>query len=138
MIGTWHGAEVPTGHPMDGLLEASGWWGKQFIDAETVRDVSLAVSGLLTEKIGRPSVYPPAPDFLFQPPTSYGPKIWAYDTDADKYRRALYTFRYRSVPYPAFESFDAPRGDVACVRRPRSNTPPSQPTTSGTSSNAAQ
>ena len=36
MIGTWHGAEVPTGHPMDGLLEASGWWGKQFIDAETV------------------------------------------------------------------------------------------------------
>ncbi|MEN4447123.1 DUF4334 domain-containing protein [Mycobacterium sp. SM3041] len=36
MIGTWHGAEVPTGHSMDGLLEASGWWGKQFIDAETV------------------------------------------------------------------------------------------------------
>lgn len=36
MIGTWHGAEVPTGHPMDGLLEASGWWGKQFVDAETV------------------------------------------------------------------------------------------------------
>jgi hypothetical protein len=93
------------------------------VDAETVRDVSLAVSGLLTEKIGGPSVYPPAPEFLFQPPTSYGPKIWAYDTDADKYRRALYTFRYRSVPYPAFESFDAPRGDVACVRRPRSNTP---------------
>ncbi|MDH6244921.1 DUF4334 domain-containing protein [Mycobacterium sp. OTB74] len=36
MIGTWHGAELPTGHPMDGLLETSGWWGKQFIDAETV------------------------------------------------------------------------------------------------------
>lgn len=36
MIGTWHGAEVPTGHPMDGLLEATGWWGKQFIDTETV------------------------------------------------------------------------------------------------------
>ncbi|WP_428305515.1 PSD1 and planctomycete cytochrome C domain-containing protein [Lacipirellula sp.] len=93
------------------------------VDAETVRDVSLAVSGLLTQKIGGPSVYPPAPEFLFQPPTSYGPKIWDYDAGADKYRRALYTFRYRSVPYPAFESFDAPRGDVACVRRPRSNTP---------------
>ncbi|MBL9161772.1 MAG: PSD1 domain-containing protein [Planctomycetaceae bacterium] len=93
------------------------------VDAEMVRDVSLAVSGLLTERIGGPSVYPPAPEFLFQPPTSYGPKVWAYDTDADKYRRGLYTFRYRSVPYPAFESFDAPRGDVACVRRPRSNTP---------------
>src|SRR4051794_36791954 len=32
MIGTWHGAELPTGHPLDGLLEASGWWGKQFVD----------------------------------------------------------------------------------------------------------
>jgi GXWXG protein/Domain of unknown function (DUF4334) len=36
MIGTWHGAELPTGHPMDGLLEASGWWGKHFADTETV------------------------------------------------------------------------------------------------------
>ena len=36
MIGTWRGAELPTGHPLDGLLEASGWWGKQFIDAESV------------------------------------------------------------------------------------------------------
>src|SRR5689334_14811230 len=36
MIGTWHGAEMPTGHPLDGLLEASGWWGKRFVDAETV------------------------------------------------------------------------------------------------------
>jgi hypothetical protein len=36
MIGTWHGAELPTGHPMDGLLAASGWWGKHFADTETV------------------------------------------------------------------------------------------------------
>lgn len=36
MIGTWHGAELPTGHPMDGMLELSGWRGKQFVDAETV------------------------------------------------------------------------------------------------------
>jgi hypothetical protein len=36
MIGTWRGAELPTGHPLDGLLEASGWWGKQFVDGETV------------------------------------------------------------------------------------------------------
>jgi hypothetical protein len=36
MIGTWHGAEMPTGHPLDGLLAASGWWGKQFVDGETV------------------------------------------------------------------------------------------------------
>jgi hypothetical protein len=36
MIGTWRGAELPTGHPLDGLLAASGWWGKQFVDADTV------------------------------------------------------------------------------------------------------
>jgi hypothetical protein len=36
MIGTWRGAELPTGHPLDGLLEASGWWGKQFIGGESV------------------------------------------------------------------------------------------------------
>ena len=93
------------------------------VDAETVRDIALAASGLLSKAIGGPSVYPPAPEFLFQPPTSYGPKPWDYDTGADKYRRALYTFRYRSVPYPALESFDAPRGDTSCVRRTRSNTP---------------
>ena len=39
------------------------------------------------------------------------------------YRRALYTFRYRSVPYPMLETFDAPNGDMSCVRRVRSNTP---------------
>ncbi|CAJ1506548.1 DUF4334 domain-containing protein [[Mycobacterium] holstebronense] len=36
MVGTWHGFELPTGHPLDGLLAATGWWGKQFVDAETV------------------------------------------------------------------------------------------------------
>ncbi|WP_409426598.1 DUF4334 domain-containing protein [Mycobacterium sp. SMC-11] len=36
MVGTWHGSELPTGHPLDGLLGATGWWGKQFVDAETV------------------------------------------------------------------------------------------------------
>lgn len=36
MIGQWHGAELPTGHPLDGMLAASGWWGKAFLDSETV------------------------------------------------------------------------------------------------------
>jgi hypothetical protein len=93
------------------------------VDAETVRDIALAVSGLLTNKLGGPSVYPPAPEFLFQPPASYGPKVWAYDTGPDKYRRALYTFRFRSILYPALENFDATKGEISCVRRVRSNTP---------------
>lgn len=93
------------------------------VDAELVRDVALAASGLLNPKIGGPGVFPPAPDFLFLPPASYGPKVWKEATGDDRYRRALYTFRYRSVPYPELQAFDAPNGDFSCVRRPRSNTP---------------
>ena len=36
MIGRWQGYEFPTNHPMDGLLKASGWYGKEFVDAEQV------------------------------------------------------------------------------------------------------
>ncbi len=93
------------------------------VEAETVRDIALAVSGLLDPQLGGPSVHPPAPEFLFLPPTSYGPKPWLQEPDHKSYRRALYTFRYRSVPYPVLQTFDAPNGDFSCVRRARSNTP---------------
>ncbi len=93
------------------------------VDAEVVRDIALSASGLLNPKIGGPSVNPPAPEFLFLPPASYGPKTWVVDTGPNRYRRGLYTFRFRSVPYPAFQNFDAPNGEVACARRVRSNTP---------------
>ena len=93
------------------------------VDAEIVRDVALAASGLLNPVIGGKSVYPPAPGFLFQPPTSYGPKVWETANNSERYRRALYTFRFRSVPYPALQVFDAPNGESSCVRRARSNTP---------------
>ncbi len=93
------------------------------VEAESVRDIALAASGLLNPQVGGPSVYPPAPDFLFQPPVSYGPKNWHENKDDQRYRRALYTFRYRSVPYPMLQTFDAPNGDASCVRRSRSNTP---------------
>ena len=93
------------------------------VDAEIVRDIGLAASGLLNPKVGGPSVYPPAPEFLFQPPASYGPKTWVNAVGPERYRRALYTFRFRSVPYPALQNFDAPNGEVACARRVCSNTP---------------
>jgi hypothetical protein len=93
------------------------------VDAELVRDIALSASGLLDPKVGGPSVCPPAPAFLFLPPVSYGPKVWKEATGMERYRRAFYTFRYRSVPYPMLQAFDAPNGDFACVRRTRSNTP---------------
>lgn len=93
------------------------------VEAEIVRDIALTASGLLNRKVGGPPVYPPAPEFLFKPPASYGPKVWKESTGADRYRRSVYTFRFRSVPYPALQAFDAPNGDFSCVRRSRSNTP---------------
>jgi mono/diheme cytochrome c family protein len=93
------------------------------VEAEIVRDIALAASGLLNPEIGGPSVFPPAPAFLFQPPVSYGPKVWGKTNTKEQYRRAMYTFSYRSVPYPALQTFDAPNGDFSCVRRARSNTP---------------
>lgn len=93
------------------------------VDAEIVRDITLDASGLLDEAFGGPGVMPPAPAFLFRPPASYGPKVWNEDTGPDRYRRAIYTFRFRSVPYPMLQTFDAPNGDFSCVRRQRSNTP---------------
>jgi len=93
------------------------------VHAEVVRDSTLAASGLLNKTVGGRPVYPPAPDFLFQPPASYGPKTWNEETDDNRYRRSIYTFRFRSVPYPMLETFDAVPGNVSCVRRNRSNTP---------------
>jgi hypothetical protein len=93
------------------------------VDAELVRDVALAAAGILDAKVGGESVYPPAPAFLFEPPASYGPKTWIESAGQERYRRGLYTFRYRSVPYPMLQSFDSPNGDFSCVRRARSNTP---------------
>jgi hypothetical protein len=93
------------------------------VEGEIVRDVTLSASGLLNPEIGGRSVFPPLSEFLMQPPASYGPKIWPEDKGPQRYRRGLYTFRYRSVPYPALQAFDVPNGDFACVRRVRSNTP---------------
>lgn len=93
------------------------------VEGEIVRDIALSASGLLNPKIGGPAIFSPAPDFLFQPPTSYAPFPWKEETGVDRYRRAVYTFRRRSTPYPVLQVFDAPNGDFSCVRRMRSNTP---------------
>jgi hypothetical protein len=93
------------------------------VEAEIVRDVALAASGLLNPKIGGPSVMPPAPAFLFQPPSSFASFPWVDETSDEKYRRALYTFHRRSTPYPMLQAFDGPTAQASCTRRWRANTP---------------
>jgi len=91
-------------------------------DAEVIRDIALHTSGLLTEKVGGPSVFPPVPESLFAS-SFISVDFWKTATDAERYRRSLYVFRRRSMPDPVLSSFDAPNGDSACASRPRSNTP---------------
>lgn len=91
------------------------------LSAEAVRDQALAASGLLSRKIGGPSVMPPQPDGLWNSP--YSNEKWQTSSGEDKYRRGLYTFWKRTSPYPSFMSFDAPSREFCVVRRPRTNTP---------------
>jgi hypothetical protein len=90
-------------------------------DAEVIRDIALSVSGLLTEKVGGPSVYPPVPQNVLA--FNFSKLKWPEATGPDRYRRSLYTFRRRSMPDPALGNLDAPTGDLSCARRLRSNTP---------------
>lgn len=92
------------------------------VDAEMVRDIALAASGLLKQKIGGQSVFPPVPDGLFSLSFT-AVDFWDTAEDDERYRRSLYIFRRRSIPDPVMASFDAPTGDSACVRRTYSNTP---------------
>jgi hypothetical protein len=91
------------------------------VDAETVQDSALKAAGLLSAKVGGPSVFPILPDGVMQ--LAYGPIQWNVSEGDDRYRRAMYTFWKRSVPYPAMVAFDAPTAEQSCVRRLRSNTP---------------
>jgi hypothetical protein len=91
-------------------------------DAETVRDMVLSISGLMHHKLGGPSVIPPVPQNVLDYNYVY-PGYWKAAEGPERYRRALYMFRKRSMPDPVLSSFDAPNGDAACARRIRSNTP---------------
>jgi hypothetical protein len=92
------------------------------LEAEMVRDQALMVSGLLSRKIGGPSVYPPQPAGLWQAAFN-GQRTYPTSTGEDRYRRGLYTFWRRTIPYPSMATFDAPSRETCTVRRVRTNTP---------------
>jgi hypothetical protein len=91
------------------------------LDAEVVRDVALASSGLLTRTVGGPSVFPPQPGGVYA--FTQIPRNWTASTGPNRYRRGLYTYFWRSAPHPDLTVFDAPDALSACTRRNRSNTP---------------
>lgn len=91
------------------------------LEAEMIRDQALTVSGLLSRKIGGPSVMPPQPEGLWQ--VVYSGDKWVTSPGEDKYRRGLYTFWRRTTPHPMMTAFDAPSREYCVLKRSRSNTP---------------
>lgn len=91
------------------------------LEAEMVRDQALAVAGLLSHKMGGPSVMPPQPDGLWQ--VVYNGETWKTSPGEDKYRRGIYTFWRRTMPHPMMVNFDAPSREYCVLKRSRSNTP---------------
>lgn len=93
------------------------------LDPERLRDQMLTVSGLLSPKIGGPSVMPYQIPGLWAAASSSDNGKWITSTGDDRWRRGLYTFWRRSSPYPSFVTFDAPNRELICTRRSRTNTP---------------
>ena len=86
-----------------------------------MRDAALDVGGLLSRKLGGPSVFPAQPAGVMETRRSRIP--WNASPGEDQYRRGMYTHFWRTSPYPFLIAFDAPKSEVTCTRRTRSNTP---------------
>src|SRR5438876_786069 len=92
------------------------------VEAEVIRDLSLAAGGLITSRIGGPSVRPPQPAEYAT--LTYANSVkWVESTGGDRYRRGLYTFFQRTSPYPMLMTFDSPDSNECQAARQTSNTP---------------
>src|SRR5437868_11735441 len=89
-----------------------------------MRDKALPVGGLLTTRIGGPSIKPYQPAGLWEELAGgAGEGPYVQDRGPNLYRRSLYVYRKRTVPHPALATFDAPSREVCQVKRARTNTP---------------
>jgi hypothetical protein len=92
------------------------------VEGEIVRDLHLAASGVLSPKIGGPSVFPPMPPEVAS--LSYANNFkWKESAGEDRFRRGLYTFFKRTAPHPDLTTFDCPDANLASLKRNISNTP---------------
>ena len=92
------------------------------LESEIVRDVHLVAGGLLNAQIGGPSFRPPTTDD-FKKLGSAGAFTWVDSPPPARYRRGLYVFAQRTVPYPLWTTFDQANPSETCPRRERSTTP---------------
>jgi mono/diheme cytochrome c family protein len=92
------------------------------LDAEAVRDSALAASGLLSSRMGGPSVYPYQPKGYWTY-LNFPPREWDDSTGEDQYRRAVYTWWQRTFPQPSLVAFDAGSREECVAERTRSNVP---------------
>jgi mono/diheme cytochrome c family protein len=92
------------------------------LDAEMVRDNALAVSGLLSSRMGGPSVHPYQPRGYWAY-LNFPPREWDDSTGEDQYRRAIYTWWQRAFPQPSLVAFDAASREECVAERTRSNVP---------------
>ena len=93
------------------------------LSAEAIRDSLLAVSGLLSPKMGGPPVYPPQPEGLWKEISGVGDPDYPTSQEADRHRRGIYTILRRGAPYPSFTTFDAPPRATCTAMRARTNSP---------------
>jgi hypothetical protein len=96
------------------------------LPAEMIRDNALALSGLLNDKIGGRSVSPYQPKGLWEEMAfggDFSAQKYEQSHGADLYRRSMYTFWKRTVPYPSLNTFDAPDREKCTARRSVTNTP---------------
>jgi hypothetical protein len=91
------------------------------LEAEAIRDCSIQAAGILSTKLGGKGVYPPQPEGIYI--LTQQKKAWPESKGDDRFRRAMYTYFWRTSPYPLMPTFDAPEANTTCTRRSRSNTP---------------
>ena len=92
------------------------------VEAEIVRDLYLQAAGLLSRKVGGPSVFPPIPPDVAA--LSYANNFkWRVSKGEDRYRRGLYSFYKRTAPDPNLVLFDCPDSAISNQKRSKSNTP---------------